>query len=78
MTDPVRKALEAACRTDGFYGSKPEADADIRRDRAEAIAAFLDALPNGLTLMHGDDWRADIDDEVMHALASAVRRAGEG
>lgn len=50
MTDPIRDALRAACATDAFWdnGASPAA-ADIMRDRAEAIQAFLRALPR--------DWR---------------------
>jgi hypothetical protein len=68
----VRKALEAACRTDGLYGIKPEADADIRRDRADAIAAFLRALPT----WHDINGRS-VSAAYLHTLAAAVTRAAE-
>lgn len=45
MPDPIKDALRAVCETDGLFGIKPEADRDIMRDRAAAIAAFLRALP---------------------------------
>ena len=90
MTDPVRSALEAAakamcgaeepsklvrrfigdCRVEMPLWRSYEADV------AYAIAAFLRALPNGLTVRWGDDWQEDLDDEVMAALAAAVEAAG--
>lgn len=77
MSEALRKALEAALDIYMDCGDPPYYREESHRPIAAVIAAFLEALPNGLTLTHGDDWRADIDDEVMHALAAAVRRAAE-
>jgi hypothetical protein len=61
--DAVGKALEAACRTDPLYGATPGGDADIRRDRADAVAAFLRALPGA------DEYPAYCDDVGLWSLA---------
>lgn len=50
MPDPIKDALRAACETDGLFGIKPEADRDIMRDRAAAVAAFLRALPDDVII----------------------------
>ena len=47
--DPVRAALETACRQDAFYGpgKGPSGyDEGLRGEYAQIIAAFLRALPN--------------------------------
>lgn len=73
MSDAMRRALEAACRTDPMFGATPGGDADIRRDRAEAIAAFLRALPDWHDIPPG----RSVSAAYLNALAAAVEAERE-
>jgi len=78
--DAVKRALEAACRTDAFYGpgKGPSGyDEGLRMEYAEIIAAFLRALPVGLRGVPGAIVSGYAPAVMPHLLAAAVTQAAQ-